>query len=127
MWHEAGNACTGESSKTASQWLTCFKWAAITLIVLTAPVLGKVAQVSGERTIGTLAGGALGLVTVLVGREMMLRTDQAFTGRTRLCQSFGLLTSLTPDVIPCEAKLLYSRSAEPELKQLRYLDMLGIA
>jgi len=39
-----------------------------------------VTQVSFERTVGTLAGGLLGLVTVLLGREMMQVTDQAFTG-----------------------------------------------
>ena len=43
-------------------------------------VLGKVTEVAFERTIGTIAGGALGLVTVLLGREMMQVTDQAFTG-----------------------------------------------
>lgn len=43
-------------------------------------VLGKVTQVSFERTLGTLAGGSLGLITVLLGREMMQVTDQAFTG-----------------------------------------------
>lgn len=49
-------------------------------VILVFQVLGKVAQVSSERTIGTLAGGTLGLLTVLVGREMMQVTDQAFTG-----------------------------------------------
>ena len=48
--------------------------------VIACQVLGKVAQVSFERTVGTLAGGLLGLVTVLLGREMMQATDQAFTG-----------------------------------------------
>ena len=34
-----------------------------------------------SRTLGTLAGGLLGLTTVLLGREMMQASDQAFTGQ----------------------------------------------
>ena len=59
----------------------------ITLDSKTLQVLGKVTQVSFERTIGTLAGGLLGLTTVLLGRDMMQATDQAFTGTLELSHS----------------------------------------
>lgn len=36
------------------------KWASITCIVVSAPVTGRVAQVSLERTLGTITGGTLG-------------------------------------------------------------------
>jgi hypothetical protein len=36
------------------------KWAAITCVVVTVPLIGKTAQVSLERTIGTVTGGILG-------------------------------------------------------------------
>ena len=39
------------------------KWASITCIVVSAPVTGRVAQVSLERTLGTVTGGLLGECT----------------------------------------------------------------
>lgn len=59
------------------------KWAAITIIVVSAPVLGKVTQVSFERTIGTTAGGLLGYVTVILGHKMLEASDVVFTGECR--------------------------------------------
>ena len=37
-------------------WLQSWKWAAITAAVVTSPVIGKVAKVSFERFLGTIAG-----------------------------------------------------------------------
>ena len=56
------------------------KWAAITIIVVSAPVLGKVTQVSFERMLGTVAGGLLGYVTVILGHKMLEASDVVFTG-----------------------------------------------
>ena len=54
----ASCACSaaGLHPRAANQWLQGCKWAAITCVVVTAPVLGKVAQVSLERTLGTVSG-----------------------------------------------------------------------
>ncbi|KAK9807116.1 hypothetical protein WJX73_006825 [Symbiochloris irregularis] len=71
---------TGVSSRAAQQWLQGCKWAAITIIVVSAPVLGKVTQVSFERTLGTIAGGLLGYVTVTLGHKMLEASDIVFTG-----------------------------------------------
>ena len=40
----------------AKAWLQSWKWAAITVAVVTSPVIGKVAKVSAERFAGTIAG-----------------------------------------------------------------------
>ena len=40
----------------AKAWLQSWKWAAITVAVVTSPVIGKVAKVSFERFLGTIAG-----------------------------------------------------------------------
>ena len=40
-------------------WLQSWKWAAITAAVVTSPVIGKVAKVSFERFLGTIAGQRL--------------------------------------------------------------------
>lgn len=58
------------------------KWAAITIIVVSAPVLGKVTQVSFERTLGTISGGLLGYITVILGHKMLEASDILFTGAT---------------------------------------------
>ncbi len=42
----------------AKAWLQSWKWAAITVAVVTSPVIGKVAKVSAERFAGTIAGTA---------------------------------------------------------------------
>lgn len=46
------------------------KWAAITCVVVTVPVLGKVTQVGFERTLGTVMGGTLGFVVNLLGSHI---------------------------------------------------------
>eukprot|EP00891_Asterochloris_glomerata_P007742 jgi/Astpho2/7742/fgenesh1_pg.00116_%23_10_t len=61
---------SGLHPRAANQWLQGCKWAAITCVVVTAPVLGKVAQVSLERTLGTVSGGLLGLLVVSVGSRI---------------------------------------------------------
>ena len=74
---------------------------AITVVVVSAPVLGKVTQVSSrcsflavqqagaeasrlqvsfERSVGTVAGGMLGYFTVLIGYRMLVASDVLFTG-----------------------------------------------
>ena len=40
----------------AKAWLQSWKWAAITVAVVTSPVIGKVAKVSFERFLGTIVG-----------------------------------------------------------------------
>jgi hypothetical protein len=42
LWNDFKNSC---------------KWAAITCVVVTVPIIGKVAQVSIERSLGTIIGG----------------------------------------------------------------------
>ncbi|KAL6765926.1 Fusaric acid resistance protein-like-domain-containing protein [Haematococcus lacustris] len=42
-------------------------WAAITCVVVTAPLIGKVAEVSVYRIIGTIIGGAIGYLAYSVG------------------------------------------------------------
>ncbi|KAK9806935.1 hypothetical protein WJX72_007993 [[Myrmecia] bisecta] len=44
------------------------KWSAITAVVVSAPVIGKVAQTGFERILGTIIGGWLGYGTFMVGR-----------------------------------------------------------
>ena len=45
------SCCAGISDRAADQWLQGCKWAAITIVVVSAPVLGKVTQVPpGSRT-----------------------------------------------------------------------------
>ena len=61
------------------------KWAAITIIVVSAPVLGKVTQVSFERMLGTVAGGLLGYITFMLGHEMLEASDVVFTGGPLHC------------------------------------------
>ncbi|KAK9809523.1 hypothetical protein WJX73_008638 [Symbiochloris irregularis] len=45
------------------------KWAAITSVVVTLPVIGKVAQTGVERMAGTIVGGWLGYGTYVLGRK----------------------------------------------------------
>lgn len=47
-------------------WLQSWKWAAITAAVVTSPVIGKVAKVSFERFLGTIAGRLSRLQNVTV-------------------------------------------------------------
>ena len=42
--------------QVAKAWLQSWKWAAITVAVVTSPVIGKVAKVAFERFAGTIAG-----------------------------------------------------------------------
>ncbi|EIE23260.1 hypothetical protein COCSUDRAFT_42167 [Coccomyxa subellipsoidea C-169] len=65
------------------------KWAAITIVVVAAPMLGKVTQVSVERTIGTIFGGLLGLATVLLGHGFGQDEDIAITGFVAFLVGFG--------------------------------------
>lgn len=44
------------SPELKKAWLQSWKWAAITAAVVTSPVIGKVAKVSFERFLGTIAG-----------------------------------------------------------------------
>ncbi len=46
----------GLPPQVAKAWLQSWKWAAITVAVVTSPVIGKVAKVSFERFAGTIAG-----------------------------------------------------------------------
>ncbi|GLC56641.1 hypothetical protein PLESTB_001129800 [Pleodorina starrii] len=51
----------------ASNFRQSCNWAAITCIVVTAPVIGKVAQVAFDRLLGTAVGGFIGCVCFTVG------------------------------------------------------------
>lgn len=45
-----------DSGPYANDIAKACKWAAITCVVVTVPVLGKVTQVGAERTLGTIIG-----------------------------------------------------------------------
>ncbi|KAK9857975.1 hypothetical protein WJX84_004815, partial [Apatococcus fuscideae] len=68
----------GLTHHAAAQWLQGAKWCAITVIVVAAPVIGKVAQVSIERTLGTVIGGVLGYFAVIINRSITLQDDVIF-------------------------------------------------
>ncbi|GIL77400.1 hypothetical protein Vretifemale_6863 [Volvox reticuliferus] len=51
----------------ASNFRQSCNWAAITCIVVTAPLIGKVAQVAFDRLLGTAVGGFIGCVCFTVG------------------------------------------------------------
>ena len=42
-------SCAGSREKTGVQWLQGCKWAAITVVVVASPMLGKVSQVGFSR------------------------------------------------------------------------------
>ncbi|KAK9903224.1 hypothetical protein WJX75_000088 [Coccomyxa subellipsoidea] len=79
----------GKEKRVGLQWLQGCKWAAITIVVVAAPMLGKVTQVSVERTIGTIFGGLLGLGTVLLGHGFGQDEDIAITGFVAFLVGFG--------------------------------------
>ncbi|CAL8465245.1 g4780 [Coccomyxa elongata] len=79
----------GKQKRIGLQWLQGCKWAAITIVVVAAPMLGKVTQVSVERTIGTIFGGLLGLATVLLGHGFGQDEDIAITGFVAFLVGFG--------------------------------------
>lgn len=54
------------------------KWASITCIVVSAPVTGRVAQVSLERTLGTVTGGTLGFFVYAADHNIVTWGDQMF-------------------------------------------------
>ncbi|GLI59386.1 hypothetical protein VaNZ11_001252 [Volvox africanus] len=54
----------------ASNFRQSCNWAAITCIVVTAPLIGKVAQVAFDRLLGTAVGGLIGCVCFTVGFHM---------------------------------------------------------
>lgn len=54
------------------------KWASITCIVVSAPVTGRVAQVSLERTLGTITGGSLGFFVYVVDHNIDSWGDQMY-------------------------------------------------
>ncbi|CAK0786828.1 hypothetical protein CVIRNUC_010042 [Coccomyxa viridis] len=70
----------GNQGQRGVQWLQGCKWAAITVVVVASPMLGKVSQVSMERTIGTVCGGLLGLGISLLGHGFGQDSDMVFTG-----------------------------------------------
>ena len=49
-----------EAKDLASNFKQSMNWAAITCIVVTAPLIGKVAQVAADRLLGTVIGGFIG-------------------------------------------------------------------
>ena len=52
------------------------KWASITCIVVSAPVIGRVATVSFERALGTLCGGVLGYILYVVADNTSIVRDE---------------------------------------------------
>lgn len=60
----------------AKAWLQSWKWAAITVAVVTSPVIGKVAKVSAERFAGTIAGGILAYGAARFGRDVIPLSDE---------------------------------------------------
>lgn len=56
LWSDHLTVITDLPPEVAKAWLQSWKWAAITVAVVTSPVIGKVAKVSFERFIGTIAG-----------------------------------------------------------------------
>ncbi|CAL5222233.1 g4567 [Coccomyxa viridis] len=79
----------GSQQKTGVQWLQGCKWAAITVVVVASPMLGKVSQVSMERTIGTVCGGCLGLGISLLGHGFGQDSDMLFTGIAAFVVAFS--------------------------------------
>ncbi|KAL3140761.1 hypothetical protein ABBQ32_005311 [Trebouxia sp. C0010 RCD-2024] len=72
----------------AKAWLQSWKWAAITVAVVTSPVIGKVAKVSFERFLGTVAGGILAYGAARFGRDVIpLRDEVVCTIATLLAAS----------------------------------------
>lgn len=64
--------------KLANNIVQGAKWASITCIVVSAPVTGRVAQVSFERTLGTVTGGFLGFLAYVVGHDISPIQDEVF-------------------------------------------------
>lgn len=58
----------------AKQWIQSFKWCAITCVVVSAPVIGKVAQVGIERVVGTVIGGWTGYAVYILGSQVWNET-----------------------------------------------------
>ncbi|KXZ48693.1 hypothetical protein GPECTOR_26g596 [Gonium pectorale] len=56
-----------EHAVLSSNFRQSCNWAAITCIVVTAPVIGKVAQVAFDRLLGTAVGGFIGMVAFTIG------------------------------------------------------------
>ncbi|CAL8462165.1 g1696 [Coccomyxa elongata] len=68
----------GVHTTYARQFSQASKWAAITCVVVNAPVIGKIAQTGAERILGSVAGGTLGYVVYEVGHRLWdpdTRTD----------------------------------------------------
>lgn len=52
------------------------KWASITCIVVSAPVIGRVALVSFERALGTICGGLMGYVLYVWADDITMVTNE---------------------------------------------------
>ncbi|BDA46028.1 hypothetical protein COCOBI_08-1200 [Coccomyxa sp. Obi] len=68
----------GVHTTYARQFSQASKWAAITCVVVNAPVIGKIAQTGAERILGSVAGGTLGYLVYEIGHRLWdpdTRTD----------------------------------------------------
>eukprot|EP00198_Chlamydomonas_reinhardtii_P008113 XP_001697450.1 predicted protein [Chlamydomonas reinhardtii] len=66
-----------EHAALATSFRQSCNWAAITSIVVTAPLIGKVAQVAFDRLLGTAVGGFLGFLCYQIGWALF---EQAMAG-----------------------------------------------
>ncbi len=67
------------------------KWASITCIVVSAPVIGRVAQVSFERALGTICGGILGYLIYVLANSVSMVTNEV---RCRGARTWGDWSSI---------------------------------
>lgn len=81
-------------------------WASVTCIVVNAPLIGRLAQTSCERTLGTIAGGCLGFLAYDYGRrvfqgsllavDMYLIMTTAAVGSLSCYLAYSMGLDLTP-------------------------------
>ncbi|KAL6760710.1 hypothetical protein V8C86DRAFT_3190339 [Haematococcus lacustris] len=80
-------------------------WAGVTCIMLTAPLIGRVAQTSTERALGTILGGSLGFIAYDYGRsifpdakidDLFLSSAAAIVGMLSCFMAHALGLDMTP-------------------------------
>lgn len=96
----------------AKQWIQSFKWCAITCVVVSAPVIGKVAQVGIERVVGTVVGGLTGYAVYMLGSQVWNETTDG------IVLSFG---AAAVAYISCEAAQRLKLADSAKLFALTFL------
>ena len=85
MWSDTGFA--GNQGQRGVQWLQGCKWAAITVVVVASPMLGKVSQVTASRSAQSAqsAHAQTAITVVVVASPMLGKVSQVTASLCPVC------------------------------------------